>query len=89
MSACVRCGRYSAVVDEWNCSRAQTALRICTTEKNVQNNITFDTSPFVSYMAAKQKLQVKTEARKSAWRFTLKTYIDIAYIHVVILQAAV
>ncbi len=40
--------------------------------KNAQKNIAFDTSPFVSYVAAKQKLQVKTEARKSAWRFTLK-----------------
>ncbi len=33
ISACVRCGLYPAVLDEWNCSRSQTALRMCTTEK--------------------------------------------------------
>ncbi len=32
--------------------------------------------------------KLKRKLGKSAWRFTLKTCIDIAYIHVVILQAA-
>ncbi len=41
-----------------------TALCMCTSEKNVQNNITFDTFLFLSYEAQIQKLQVKTEEGK-------------------------
>ncbi len=73
MTAYLHFGRYSAVGNEWNCARAQ----YCTLHVHMGETMHRTTSLLIhSYFYHMRpefkKLQVKTEERKRAWRFTLR-----------------